>query len=109
MARQKQEVEMVTVVGPSYRQPDGSVRHSLPPREIPKRQWDNPVSRQALVDAGIRLEGEIFQPSEEKRGPGRPTTVHKQLNELRSELEKLKAENESLKATKTKPDATKQA
>lgn len=97
---------MISVSGPSIRRPDGTIKEALPPRLIPKRQWENPASRAALVAAGIRPSDEPFIPEGDKRGPGRPSTVQKQLNELQKELEKLREENAALKSNND-PDASK--
>lgn len=91
---------MIEVVGPVYKDGQGFSKVQYPPRLIPKRQWDNPQSRADLINLGVMLADDINEPSPEvaKRGPGRPSTVQKQLDALAKELADVKAKNEALLA-----------
>jgi len=106
------EQKTVTIVGPTVKNPDGSVKFTQGPREIPARVWEHPQSRVDLINGGMRLASDINEPSFDapvKRGPGRPSTTQKQLIALQAEIEKIKAENEALKVknnvTNDPPDA----
>jgi len=95
------EQRTVTVVGPTVKQPGGGIKFTQGPREIPARLWENPSSRADLVNAGIRLASDISEPSFNepvKRGPGRPSTRQKQIDDLAQQMAAIKAENEALKA-----------
>lgn len=98
--------ETITVIGPSARNPDGTVKFTHGPREIPRRQWENPDSRTALVAIGIRPLDETLAPSEEKRGPGRPSTTAKALKEANAQIEELRAEMEILKSKQPTKETT---